>query len=87
MVDFITAAAAYHFCLSLPAAFTQPGTHLLAEPCTVIRLIRDLQEVLELGPPEVRLDDDLALRGEALHAADDKVELGEGLHGEVEFAY
>ena len=26
-------AVAYHFCLSLPAAFSQPGTLLLAEPC------------------------------------------------------
>ena len=28
-------AVAYHFCLALPAAFTQPGAHLLAEPCTL----------------------------------------------------
>ena len=28
------AAVAYHFCLALPAAFTQPGDHLLADPCT-----------------------------------------------------
>ena len=27
-------AVAYYFCLALPAAFTQPGVHLLAEPCT-----------------------------------------------------
>ena len=27
----------YHFCLALPAAFTQPGDHLLAEPCTRTR--------------------------------------------------
>ena len=26
-------ALAYLFCLALPAAFTQPGDHLLAEPC------------------------------------------------------
>ena len=25
-------AVAYHFCLALPAAITQPGAHLLAEP-------------------------------------------------------
>ena len=31
MVNFITAVA-YHFCLALPAAFTQPGDHLFAEP-------------------------------------------------------
>ena len=30
MVKFVPAVA-YHFCLSLPAAFTQPGDHLLAE--------------------------------------------------------
>ena len=29
----IVAALAYHFWLALPAAFTQPGDHLLAEPC------------------------------------------------------
>ena len=29
LVNFVTA---YHFCLNLPAAFTQPGNHLLAEP-------------------------------------------------------
>ena len=27
-------ALAYHFCLNLPAAFTQPGARLLVEPCT-----------------------------------------------------
>ena len=32
LVNFITAVA-YHFCLSLPAAFTQPGRSLLADPC------------------------------------------------------
>ena len=26
-------AVAYHLCLALPAAFTQHGEHLLAEPC------------------------------------------------------
>ena len=33
MVNFV-AAVAYHFCLALPAAFTQPGTRLL-EPSPV----------------------------------------------------
>ena len=28
-------AVSYHFCLSLPETFTQPGRSLLAEPCTV----------------------------------------------------
>ena len=32
LVNFVTAPA-YHSCLALPAAFTQPGDHLLAEPC------------------------------------------------------
>ena len=31
--EFVTAVA-YHFCLALPAAFTQPGTHLLAKFCS-----------------------------------------------------
>ena len=33
MVKFVTAVT-YHFYLALPAAFTQPGAHLLAVPCT-----------------------------------------------------
>ena len=35
MVNFV-AAVAYHFCLAMPAAFRQPGDHLLAEPCTFL---------------------------------------------------
>ena len=31
-VNFVPALA-YHFCLNLAAAFTQPGTRLLVEPC------------------------------------------------------
>ena len=33
LVNFITAVA-YHFCPSLPAAFTQPGASTLADLCT-----------------------------------------------------
>ena len=33
-VNFVPAVA-YHFYLNFPAAFTQPGTRLLEEPCTV----------------------------------------------------
>ena len=33
MVNFV-AALVYHLCLALPAAFTQPGAHLLAKPCS-----------------------------------------------------
>ena len=33
LVTFVPGVAD-HFCLALPAAFTQPGEHLLAEPCT-----------------------------------------------------
>ena len=32
LVNFITALS-YHFCLALPSAFTQPGAHLIEEPC------------------------------------------------------
>ena len=35
LVNFVPALP-YHFCLSLPAAFTQPRDHRLAEPCTRI---------------------------------------------------
>ena len=33
-VNFVLALA-YHLCLNLPAAFTQPGARLLVEPCTL----------------------------------------------------
>ena len=33
LVNFVPALA-YHFCLNLSAAFTQPGARLLVEPCT-----------------------------------------------------
>ena len=33
LVKFVPAVA-YHFCLNLPPAFTQPGLSLLAEPFT-----------------------------------------------------
>ena len=32
LVNFVPALA-YHFCLNLPTAFTQPGARLLVEPC------------------------------------------------------
>ena len=32
LVNFVTALA-YHFCLALPAAFTQPGARLFADLC------------------------------------------------------
>ena len=32
LVNFVPALT-YHFCLNLPAAFTQPGARLLVEPC------------------------------------------------------
>ena len=35
LVYFVTALA-YYFCLALPAAFTQPVDHLLAEPCITV---------------------------------------------------
>ena len=30
---YFVPALAYHFCLALPAVFTQPGAHFRAEPC------------------------------------------------------
>ena len=30
----IVSAIAYHFCLNLPAAFSQPRNSLIVEPCT-----------------------------------------------------
>ena len=34
LVNFVPAVA-YHFCLALPAVFTQPGDNHLGEPCRV----------------------------------------------------
>ena len=39
LVNFITAVA-YHFCPSLPAAFTQPGASTLADLCILPSLVR-----------------------------------------------
>ena len=46
LVNFVPALA-YHFCLAMHEGFTQPGKHLLAEPCTRISseigtMMRDL---------------------------------------------
>ena len=42
-MNFVTALA-YHFCLALPATFTQPGDHLLAEPCNASNELGERQE-------------------------------------------
>ena len=34
LVNFVTAVA-YHFCLNLPRAFSQPGKHSFGDPCTM----------------------------------------------------
>ena len=34
LVNFVPVVA-HHFCLALPAAFTQPGAQLLAHPCNI----------------------------------------------------
>ena len=47
LVNFVPAVA-YHFCLALPAAFKQPGDHLLAEPCTGLGFINSHQ-LREIG--------------------------------------
>ena len=39
-VNFVPALA-FHFCLALPATFTKPGDHLLAEPCTSYLLFQE----------------------------------------------
>ena len=43
-MNFVTALA-YHFCLAFPAAFTQPGTHLLSNHvhCDLIPSLIPLQ--------------------------------------------
>ena len=55
MGNFITAVA-YHFCPSLPAAFTQPGASTLAELCTIlladrfiISIFTDFESVILTG--------------------------------------
>ena len=66
LVKFVPAVA-YHFCLALPAAFTQPGAHLLAKPCT--------------APSEVPCPD-LRRRG-LQREPDDRLGVGLGQPGEL----
>ena len=40
LVNFV-AALAYHIYLNLPAPFTQPGDHFLADPCTCVAMTFD----------------------------------------------
>ena len=47
--SLVSFAVAHHFCLALPAAFTQPGDHLLAEPCTNMSSLKFLLLVLVVG--------------------------------------
>ena len=49
-VNFVLSLA-YHFCLNLPAAFTQPGSHLLVEPCSSNIKLRHIFLIL----PEILL--------------------------------
>ena len=43
-------ALAYHFCLALPAAFTQPEAHLLAKPCISKILENCLRDKSSVNP-------------------------------------
>ena len=40
MVTFVPGVT-YRICLALPAEFTQPGDHLLAQPCTIFGIVRE----------------------------------------------
>ena len=51
-MNFVTALA-YHFCLALPAALTQPGDHLLAKPCSLKATSDPFQEVHKEVPYQV----------------------------------
>ena len=51
LVNFIIALA-YHFCLALPAAFTQPRYHLLAEPCILSFIVKVESPFLRLVQPK-----------------------------------
>ena len=48
LVNFVPAVA-YHICLSLPAALSQPGRSLLADPCILLRAIGQLGTVGQVG--------------------------------------
>ena len=50
LVNFFPALA-YHFCLNLPAAFTQPGVRLIVEPCRCKPLV--LKYPYAFGSPNV----------------------------------
>ena len=56
LVNFVPAVA-YHFCLNLPAAFSQPGARLILEPCTYcIFLAKLINQIInkERPTPQVR---------------------------------
>ena len=52
LVNFVSAIP-YHFCLAYPAAFTQPGNHLLAYPCISDALCHGSQTAIYFCTPSV----------------------------------
>ena len=46
LTNFVTAVA-YHFCPSLPAAFTQPGASILADFCTLVHIQQERREMMK----------------------------------------
>ena len=62
-MNFVTALA-YVLCLALPAAFTQPGDHLLAKPCmSPLGLSRSLAPSASLVCQLFRVLDDMSGSG------------------------
>ena len=56
MVNFVPAVA-YHFCLNLPAAFSQPGARLILEPCTSIsESPEDVEEAIKSALESGKMD-------------------------------
>ena len=53
MVNFVPAVA-YHFCLTLPAAFAQPVAHLLAKPGTSTELRKFFAKLREERPRQAK---------------------------------
>ena len=80
MVNFV-AAVAYHFCLALPAAFTKPRDHILAEPCICCS-----PELCSHEVDDLEVGGDVSWRGEAVVAAGELCRDGVGGHGTHDLA-
>ena len=75
-VNFVPAVA-YHFCLNLPAPFSQPGARLILEPCTVNN---NFERAWQLAAASQRRREDRVLTSKNLQRDDGRGGTGEEVH-------